>query len=104
MKSREIGNLALHVGAGGAITALVMYHPLFIIFATFIYVSLREQAQHRLILIADRETLTTDGKKLFAVEKRTFFDFGWLGKRQMFEIAQWTIGAALVSIPWYFFG
>lgn len=101
MKKREIGNLALHVVVGGAITALVMYQPLFIILATFIYASLREQAQHRYIL-----TQAPDSRcaKYFTAEKRTFFDFGWLGKKQVFEIAQWTVGSAVVSIPWYFFG
>lgn len=102
MKSREIGNLALHVGVGGAITAMVMYQPLFIILATFIYASLREQAQHRLILT--RATEKGADLSLFTVDKRGFFDFGWLGKKQAFEIVHWVIGAALVSIPWYFFG
>jgi hypothetical protein len=101
MKKREWGNLGLHIGIGGVLTALVMWHILFINFAVFIYASLREQAQHRYEI----ETFTDrGGTKRTRVDKRTFFDFGWLGWHQVWEIAQWVIGSAVVSIPWYYFG
>jgi hypothetical protein len=92
LKKREAINLGLHIGIGGALAALVMWHPLMIIFDTFIYATLREQAQHRWDMDESPP------------RKRGFFDFGWLGWRQVFEIGQWVIGSAVVSIPWYFFG
>jgi hypothetical protein len=98
MKKREWGNLGLHLGIGGALTALVMWHILFINFAVFVYASLREQAQHR---YRSREN-PQPGETVMV--KRTFFDFGWLGWKQAFEIGQWTVGSAVVSIPWYYFG
>jgi hypothetical protein len=89
VKKREIGNLALHIGVGAALAALVCWHPAFIILATFIYAWLREQAQHRWVHIeADgvRETL-------YLIEKQTFF--GWMTWHRIWEVFQWTIGATV---------
>ena len=100
MKSRELGNMALHIGVGGAITALVMVHPLFIIFATFIYAWLREQAQHRYDY--GFSGITVGGEP--TLKKTNVGFFGWMTGHRIFEVFQWVIGAAVVSIPWYFFG
>jgi hypothetical protein len=73
----------------------------------FVYASLREQAQHRWIHTPCDYHHTDKAKHhylVYHIEKRTFFDFGWLGKKQALEIAQWVGGSAVVSIPWYYFG
>jgi hypothetical protein len=103
MKKREIGNTILHIVLASSLTALVMWHVLFINLAVFVYAALREQAQHRWIL-EHRVAKPMFNWDLYSIEKRTFFDFGWLGKQQAWEIAQALIGSAVVSIPWYFFG
>jgi hypothetical protein len=104
MKKREWISLGLHIVIGAALTATVMWHILMINFAVFVYASLREQAQHRWILEGEPGAISTSGRKLYHANKRTFFDFGWLGKKQVAEIAQWVLGSAVVSIPWYYFG
>jgi hypothetical protein len=101
MKKREIGNMALHFGLAIVLTVLVMWHRAFIILVTFIYVSLREQAQHRMIL-EDLGYFDSYSSPLYVVHKRTFFDFGWLGKKQAWEIGQWVIGSAVVVVLWTF--
>jgi hypothetical protein len=101
MKKRERWNLLLHIAIGGVLAALAMWHPFWIIFDTFIYAFLREQAQHRFI---HGDKLLLDGVPVHTVQKRTFFDFGWLGWKQVFEIGQWTFGSAVVVLPWHFFG
>jgi hypothetical protein len=105
MKKRERWNLVLHLVVGGALAALVMVHPLWIIFDTFIYAFLREQAQHRWIHTREEIPINeypNQTGKLFRIEKRTFFDFRWMGWKQVFEIAQWTFGSAVISIPWFY--
>jgi hypothetical protein len=97
MKKREAGNMVLHVVIGGALAALACWNIWGIVFDTLVYAFLREQAQHRYILDLVNFDHTDDGKKdylVYRVTKRTFFDFGWLGWQQVFEIAQWTAGAA----------
>jgi hypothetical protein len=79
----------------------VMWHRAFIILVTFIYTSLREQAQHRYV-IGTFVTSPYDDKKYYTMEKRTFFDFRWLGTRQVWEIGQWVIGSAVVAVLWIF--
>jgi len=96
MKKREIGNAALHVGIGAALAALVCWNHWFMVLATFIYAFLREQAQHRWII----GPANLPGYKYYVAEKRTFFDFGWLGRKQVSEIAQWVIGSALACGVW----
>jgi hypothetical protein len=99
MKKREWGNLGLHIGVGGALTALVMWHVLFINLAVFIYAWLREQAQH----LYDYETEWFPGGSCKLHRVPVGF-FGWMTWHRMFEVFQWVIGSAVVSIPWYFFG
>jgi hypothetical protein len=91
MKKREAVNLALHIGVGAALAALVCWHPAFIILVTFIYAWLREQAQHRWIL----EAYDKDPKSqiLYAATKQTFF--GWMTGHRIWEVFQWVIGAAV---------
>jgi hypothetical protein len=96
MKKREAWNLVYHTVAGAALAALVAWSIWFMVLATFIYAFLREQAQHRYILTPEPGL-----KPLVRAEKRTFFDFGWLGWRQAFEIAQWTVGAALACLAFF---
>jgi hypothetical protein len=93
MTKREIGNLALHIGVGAALAALVCWHPAFIILVTFIYAWLREQAQHRWVLTADHDKAAADGRTLFRVEKQTFF--GWMTGHRIWEVFQWVIGSAV---------
>ena len=95
MKKRESINLALHITLAGALTALVMWHVLFINLAVFIYAWLREQAQH----LYDWDV---DGSG--RIIKTTTGFFGWMTWHRMWEVFQWVIGSAVVSIPWYFFG
>jgi len=100
VKGREIGNLGLHIGVGGALTALVMWHVLLVNLVVFVFAFLREQAQHRYILTRSKGW----AQGVHAVEKRGFFDFSWLGWKQVREILQWELGSLAVSLPWYFFG
>jgi hypothetical protein len=90
VKKREVVNLALHIGVGAALAALVAWHFAWIIFVTFIYAWLREQAQHRYILT--RNSGWAQG--VHAVENQTFF--GWMTGHRIWEVAQWVIGAGIV--------
>jgi hypothetical protein len=103
MKKREAVNLALHIGVGAALAAAVMWHPAFIVLATFIYAWLREQAQHRYILTEATERPRSPGDlQLYVVDKRTFFDFGWMTGHRIWEVFQWTIGSAVAVALWTF--
>lgn len=104
MKKREAINLGLHIGIGGVLTALVMWHPLMIIFDTFVYVTLREQAQHRWALVHRTTDRNHDNMRLYSAIKRSFWDWTWFRWKHAFEIGQWTVGSAVVSTPWYYFG
>jgi hypothetical protein len=105
MKKREIGNLFLHIGVGAALTAAVLWKPPLIIVVVFVFAWLREQAQHRYELTEATERPRSPGDlQLYVVDKRTAFDFGWLGKRQLWEITQWTIGAAIAVAVWTLIG
>lgn len=99
MKKREAYNLVLHVCVGYSLALLVCWNSWFIVLATFIYAFLREQAQHRVGLF-----LANNCEKAghFVIYKRTFFDFGWVTWHRVFEVIQWTIGAALACLLWYF--
>ena len=90
MKSREIGNLALHIVGGAAMAAAVCWRPWLIVVVVLVFAWLREQAQHRWVF--DNDAI---GEPYSAPRKRTFFDFGWLGWKQVAEIFQWTAGAAV---------
>jgi hypothetical protein len=95
VKKREIGNLALHIGVGAALAVGVMWHPAFIILATFIYAWLREQAQHRWI---HRDYEQVDDVEFgtfwtYRIESQTFF--GWMTGHRIWEVFQWVIGAAV---------
>lgn len=107
MKKREIGNLFLHIGVGGALTALALWKPWLILLMVFVFAFLREQAQHRYILKQANNLAVSVGglreKPKYYVEKRTFFDFGWLGVHQMFEILEWVIGAQVALVLWTVF-
>ena len=97
MKRREALNLVLHLGVGGVLAGLVLYHHWFLLLATFVYAALREQAQHRLILLPVRK-----GSKNYRIEKRTFFDFGWVTWHRIWEVFQFVIGClvALCVYEW----
>jgi hypothetical protein len=91
-------NTFWHITVAAALVALVYISHWFLVFDTLIWAALREQAQHRYIL----ETLPAGHG--YTVEKRTFFDFGWLGKKQVWEVIQWTLGAAVVCLAWEIWG
>lgn len=93
MKKRETINLFLHLGLGLFLTALVLYHRYFLLFDTFIYAWLREQAQHRYIIGKPYERLGDSWTQ--TVQKRTFWDFSWMTWHSMFEVFQWVIGCAV---------
>jgi hypothetical protein len=100
MKKRDIGNLFLHLGFGLAFALAVGWNYWTLIGVVLVFAFLREQAQHRYILDAyDKDPL---GQILYGVNKRTFFDFGWLGWKQVSEIAQWTGGSAIGVALWEF--
>jgi hypothetical protein len=95
------GNSALHFFVlGGVLAALPLIHPRFLVLDALIWAALREQAQHRYILTKAPDDRC---KKYWTAEKRTFFDFGWLGKKQWQEIAETTLGAALLVETFLFF-
>jgi hypothetical protein len=101
MKKREVGNLFLHLGVGAALAALVVWNHWFVVLATFVYAFLREQAQHRWVIDLASPGVPDQGDpRTYYVEKRTFFDFSWLGWRQAFEIGQWVLGAVLGCLTW----
>jgi hypothetical protein len=87
VKKREAVNLALHIGVGAALAALVCWHPAFIILVTFIYAWLREQAQHRW------EFTLYEDQGLYSIGKASFF--GWITGHRIWEVFQWVIGAAV---------
>jgi hypothetical protein len=96
----EPGNFALHFFVPVAMILAVWAYHWYFVLDVAIFAFLREQAQHRYILtrIPDER-----GGGHF-VEKRTFFDLGWLGWQQVFEIGQWTLGAIAACTLWHFFG
>ena len=94
MKGRDVRNAALHLTIGGALAALAAWNIWMIVPVTFIWASLREQAQHRYEIKAFTFDTPEEGR-YYRVTKRTFFDFGWLGWQQVGEIIQWTVGAAI---------
>jgi disulfide bond formation protein DsbB len=99
MRSREIGNIAYHFFGAIALVGAVYISHWFLVLNTFIWASLREQAQHRYIL-EDLGHFDGYESRLYAVHKRTFFNFGWLGKKQAWEITQWTLGAIVACLIW----
>jgi len=92
MKKREVGSLVAHITVGGALAALVCWNHWFIVLDTFIYAFLREQAQHRYILSS------LPAGHGYTVEKRTFFDFGWVTLHRIWEVMQWVLGAAAACL------
>ncbi len=99
-------NSALHIVLlGMGLAALPLWNHHCLIGTAFIWAALREQAQHRYILTrataASREDHPGD-LTLYAVDKRTFWDFGWLKWRQVWEIAQTTGGAVVVVLAYDF--
>jgi hypothetical protein len=88
-------NTFLHITVGAALTALVCWNHWFMVSVTFIYAFLREQAQHRYIL--DKVDLPNT-PILYRVQRRTFFDFGWMTWHRLWEVFQWTLGAAAVCL------
>jgi len=87
-------NSVLHIFVMGALlAALPLISHWFLVFDAFIWATLREQAQHR-YAIGDK--LLLDGVPVYTVQKRTFFDFGWLGEKQVREILETTLGALLL--------
>jgi len=95
MKVREVGNAALHVGVGAALTALVCWNLWFMVLATFLFATLREQAQHRYIINLHQQFSMTPDFPVHKVTKRTFWDWSWLKWHHVFEIAQWVVGSVL---------
>jgi hypothetical protein len=101
MKKREITNLILHVCVGYSLALLVCWNSWFIVLATFIYAFLREQAQHRYEITKHQQFSMEPDFPVYKVEKQTFF--GWITTHRMFEVLQWTAGAALARLLWCFF-
>jgi hypothetical protein len=98
----EPGNFAYHFFGAVAMVAAVWFSHWLLILDVAIFAFLREQAQHRYetaVLVLEDGTKTS-----YIVRKRTFFDFGWLGWQQVFEIGQWTLGAAVACGVWELFG
>lgn len=101
MKKREIGNLFLHIGVGGALAATVLWHPAFIIVVTFVYAWERERAQHRYVFThAEAQYARSGAGKLYLIKKRSFTDFGWVTGHRIWEVFQWVIGAAVACAIW----
>lgn len=100
MKARDLANIPLHVGLGlGLAAAVLWWHPA-VIPVTFIYFFLREQAQHRYIITGPMPHLSYPA---YSVEKRGFFDFGWVTWHSTFEALQGTAGAAVGYALWRLF-
>ena len=95
MTKRDWIYFALHMVVAAALAVLILFNHWFIVLATFIYAWLREQAQHRWILV-ENIRLTDDGGRLYRREKSTFF--GWMSWWRMFEVAQWTVGAFVACL------
>jgi len=88
------GDSALHFFVmGGILAALPLVHHWFLVLDAFIWAALREQAQHRFLLTHPGDLRC---ENYWIVKKRTFFDFGWLGWKQVQEIAETTVGAAVL--------
>ena len=98
MRLREAGNMALHIGVGGALALAVCWSLWMLILGTFIYAFLREQAQHRYEL-----WLYFSGTDIYKVKKYSFFDFGWITWHRIWEVLQWTLGAAAAVGAWKLF-
>lgn len=91
MKKREIKNFAYHVLLCLALAALVLVHRNFLLLATFVYMALREQAQHRYILTE----LSHLSYPAYSIQKRTFWDFGWVTWKRFGEVMQGVLGCAI---------
>jgi hypothetical protein len=107
MKKRETIYLFLHIFVGAGLAALVCFNFWFVVLTTFIYTWLREQAQHRWIHTqatpAEHETVEPYMvHKLYTRQKQTFF--GWMTWHRMWEVFQWTLGAAVACGIWEIFG
>jgi hypothetical protein len=100
MSKRDWKNLGYHIGVALVLAALVLWNHWFMVLATFIYAWLREQGQHRYDL--RRANADSEFLPYYHVEKSTFF--GWMTWHRMFEVLQWTFGAALASLGWQLFG
>jgi hypothetical protein len=102
MKKREALNMVLHIVVGGALAALVIWSYWFLILSTFVYAFLREQAQHRWIIEnPDAPIAPIEQVIRWEVRKRTFWDFGWVTSWRMFEVLQWTAGAAAACLGYW---
>jgi len=103
MKFREAGNMALHIVGGGVMAYAACWSLWTLVLSMFIYGWLREQAQHRYIF----EQLTEDSEIFapqYGIEKRPFFDFGWMKWHHVWEAGQWALGAAVAVSAWKLFG
>jgi hypothetical protein len=98
----EPGNFALHFCVAMVMVYLVWFSHWLLVLDVAIFAALREQAQHRYVTAG---LVLEDGTKTsYIVRKRTFFDFSWLGWQQVFEIGQWTVGAAVACGVWEIWG
>lgn len=88
---RELGNGIAHFVIGGGLAALVLWNYWFLVPATFVYAWERERGQHRYDL---ERADSPDIAGLYLVHKPGFF--GWLTWHRVFEVIQWTAGAAIV--------
>ncbi len=79
MKLKDVGDNALHVVGGLAISLAIMWCYWLSIPALFVVGFLREQAQHR-----------DEGF------------FGWITTHRMIEAAMWSVGAIIASVVWLF--
>jgi hypothetical protein len=96
MKSRETWNLVAHFTVAYVLAALVCWNFWFVVLATFIYAWLREQGQHRWVILTVDDLVCE--RKYNTVYKQTFF--GWMTWHRIWEVFQWTFGAATACGIW----
>jgi hypothetical protein len=100
MKKREIKNMAYHFFVPVVLIGLIYLNHWFLVLETFLYVWLREQAQHRWI----HEEFATGlgphviGHTVYTIEKQTFF--GWMDWHRMGEVLVATAGAIVACLVW----
>lgn len=75
----EFLNAVLHILGGAVLSLAIIWNYWLAIPALFVIGFLREQAQHR---------------------KQGFF--GWITPHRMFEAVQWSIGATISCLVWFF--
>lgn len=98
MKKREAWNFVLHFFLALVLVALVLFHPWFLLLDVIVWMTLREQAQHRWIIELLRPGCIDE--EAYSAKKRTFFDWTWFKWHHAGEIGQAALGA-LVALGGY---